>query len=41
LFLIFFNTGSEVLTLVRINNVVWVETLCSLKHGYESFGGVF
>ena len=29
------------LTLVRIHNVVWVRTPCSLVHGYECSGGAF
>jgi hypothetical protein len=41
LFLIFFGTGSEVLTVVKISNMIWVRTLYSVMHGYESFGGAF
>jgi hypothetical protein len=39
LFFIFFGTGFEVLTVVRIHNAVRVRTPCSLVHGYECFGG--
>jgi len=41
LFLIFLGTEFEVLTVVRICNVVWVWTPYSLVHGYECFGGAF
>jgi hypothetical protein len=41
LFFIFFGTGFEVLTVVRIHNAVWVRTPYSLVHGYECFGGAF
>jgi hypothetical protein len=39
--LVFFGTGFEVLTVMRIHNAVWVRTLCSLVHGYECFAGPF
>jgi hypothetical protein len=41
LFFIFFGTGFEVLTVVRIHNAVWVRTPFCLIHGYECFGGAF
>jgi hypothetical protein len=41
LFFIFFGAGFEVLTVVRMHNVVWVNTPCSLVQGYEFFGGAF
>jgi hypothetical protein len=41
LFLIFLGTGFEVLTVVRIHNVVWVRILYSLVCGYICFGGAF
>jgi hypothetical protein len=41
LFFVFFGTGFEVLTVVRIHIVVWVRTPYSLVHGYECFGGAF
>jgi hypothetical protein len=41
LFFIFFGTGFEVPTVVRIHNAVWARTPCSLVHGYEYFGGAF
>jgi hypothetical protein len=34
LFLILFGTGFKVLTVVRINNAVWVRTSYSLVHDY-------
>jgi hypothetical protein len=40
-FIIFFGTEFEVLTVVRIRNVVWVRTLCSHVRGYECFGRAF
>jgi len=40
-FLKFLSTGFEVLTVVKIHNVVWFRTLYSLVHGYACFGRVF
>ena len=40
-FLLFFGIGFEVLTVVKINNVVWVRTLYCLVHDYACFGGAF
>jgi hypothetical protein len=39
LFSVFFCTGSEVLTVMRLHNVVWTRTPCSLVLGCEYFGG--
>jgi hypothetical protein len=41
LFLLVFGTGFEVLTVVKINNVVWVRTLYSLVHDYACSGEAF
>jgi hypothetical protein len=40
-FFMFFGTGVEVLTVVRIHSAVWIRTPCSLVHGYECFGEEF
>ena len=44
-FLIIFGTGFEVLTVVRIHNVVWVTTLYSLVYTWlwleEHFGSLY
>jgi hypothetical protein len=41
LFFIFFGTGFEVLTVVRIHNAGCVRIPCSVVLGYECFGGAF
>jgi hypothetical protein len=38
LFLIFFGTGFEVLTVTRIYSVVWIRTPYRLAHGHVCFG---
>jgi len=40
-FIKFLGTGFEVLTVVKIHNVVWYMTLYSLVHGSEGFGRAF
>jgi len=37
LFLMLFDKVFEVLTMVRIDNAVWVRTLCHLVRGYWMF----
>jgi hypothetical protein len=37
----FFSTGFEVLTVVRIHIAVWEGTPCSLVYVYECFEGAF
>jgi hypothetical protein len=39
LFLIFFGTGFEVLTVTRIYSVVWIRTPYRLVNGHVRFGG--